>query len=188
MIKFVSIRSSNCYSCRHHRSAMAEILHIQLKIPLHESKREGEEDARARAQERERPSVAAAHLYIYTHHQLTICTYVCRHHCRRTKTNSRPVTLPLSLSRARALFILPSFRTTVASSQYFSSPASYFSPPDTRDVVLQMTLIRKRESAYKKSVITRLELDEDASSCHGASERAASYYRSRVAAATATRK
>ena len=83
---------------------MAEILHIQLKIPLHESKREGEEDARARAQERERPSVAAAHLYIYTHHQLTICTYVCRHHCRRTKTNSRPVTLPLSLSRSRALY------------------------------------------------------------------------------------
>ncbi len=66
----------NCYSSRYHRSAMAEILHIQLKIPLHESKRE---------KEKERENGSRTFIYIYTHHQLTICTYVCRHHCRRTK-------------------------------------------------------------------------------------------------------
>ena len=40
----------------YHRSAMAEILHIQLKIPLHESKRE----------KGERKRVTAAYIYIYT--------------------------------------------------------------------------------------------------------------------------
>ena len=156
---------------------MAEILRIQLKIPLHESKRE----------KKERENKWQPHIYIYIHHQLTICTYVCR---RRTKTNSRPVTL----ARARSSRS-HSLRTTVASQRYFSS----FSPlltNDTLDVVSQMTLIRtRRRSArkreretgerthiHKKSVITRFEVDADAPSCQRTSERAASYYRSRVAA------
>jgi hypothetical protein len=47
----------NCYSSRHHRSAMAEILHIQLKIPLHESKRE---------KEKEKEWQSHIYIYIYT--------------------------------------------------------------------------------------------------------------------------
>jgi hypothetical protein len=57
-----------------------------------------------------------------------------------------------------------------------------------------MTLISKRETekactlAYKESVITRFEVDEDAPSCGSVRERATSYYRSRVAAAALVRK
>jgi len=47
----------NCYSSRYHRSAMAEILHIQLKIPLHESKRE---------KEKEKKWQPHIYIYIYT--------------------------------------------------------------------------------------------------------------------------
>jgi hypothetical protein len=123
--------------------------------------------------------VAAAHLYIYTHHQLTICTYVCRRHCRRTKTNSRPVTLLSSHS----------FRNYSRISSVFLSSFLFY---DTRYVVLQMTLIREmkteRESAYKKSVITRFEVDEDAPSCRSARERAASYYLSKIAVVALARK
>ncbi len=162
----------NCYSCRYHRSAMAEILHIQLKIPLHESKREKEKEWQ--------PHI---YIYIYTHHQLTIGTYACRRYWRRTKTNSRPVT-PLLFSLVE---------TTVASHQQFFIIIFFFFY-DTRDVVLQMTLISKRETekactlAYKESVITRFEVDEDAPSCCSVRERATSYYRSRVAAAALVRK
>ncbi len=53
-----------------------------------------------------------------------------------------------------------------------------------------MTLIRERESAcaYKKSVITRFEVDEDPPSCRSVRERATSYYRSRVTAIALARK
>ena len=124
-----------------------------------------------------RKSGSRIFIYIYTHHQLTICTYVCRRHCRRTKTNSRPVNL-LSLS----LFS----RYSRISSVVFHH--LLFFPCDTRYVVLQMTLIRERERAYNESVIIRFEVDEDAPSCRRVRERATSYYRSRVAATALARK
>ena len=151
---------------------------------------EKEKRTRARAQERVRKTECGSRtfIYIYTssinHLHLRLPASLSSNKDKLSASHSSP------LSRARSLFF-PHFE--LPSHPHSTShhwPRVFFSPSDTRDVVLQMTLIRKRarERAYKKSVITRLEFDEDASSCHGASERAASYYRSRVAAATATRK
>ncbi len=117
------------------------------------------------------------YIYIYTHHQLTICTYVCRRYCRRTKTNSRPVTL-LSLDA------LVELQSHLISS--FSSSSFFFY--DTLCCFANDPYQRENACAYKKSVITRFEVDEDASSCCSVRERATSYYRSRVAAAELVRK
>ena len=113
----------NCYSCRYHRSAMAEILHIQLKIPLHESKREEEKEW-----------LPQIYIYIYT-------SSINHWHLRLPSLLSSNKD-KLSASHSSLFLLLSKLLWHLISS--FSSSSSFFFY-DTRDVVLQMTLIRKRE-------------------------------------------